>query len=345
MVAESPFQPPYATAKTQRVFGKIRLQAEDFRVDEVPAYAPTGHGEHLFVRFEKTGLTTPQAIAELARALGVDAARAGHAGLKDKHAVTTQWASFEGADAARAATLALPAIRVLEASPHPHKIRTGHLRANRFRIRIADAGAGAADTAGELLGELHASGVPNYYGEQRFGRDGGNVEAALRWLRDGGTPPRDRCQRKLLVSAWQSDLFNRWLADRLLRGELARAVPGDVMRKEDTGGVFVAEDAVEAQTRVESWAISPTGPMFGTRMRSAALDAGERERELWAARGIADAALAKLGKLAEGTRRVARIRPADVEVQSAGEDLLLAFTLPKGAYATVVLRELQKPDV
>jgi tRNA pseudouridine13 synthase len=149
---------------------------------------------------------------------------------------------------------------------------------------------------------------------------------------------------KLLVSAWQSDLFNRWLAARLQRAELARAIAGDLMRKEDSGGLFVAEDLEDAQSRVDAWAISPTGPMFGVDMRWPAQEAERLERALWAELGLLDDSLARVAKIAEGTRRVARIRPDALEIGADGADLTLAFSLPKGAYATVILRELQKPD-
>jgi tRNA pseudouridine13 synthase len=116
------------------------------------------------------------------------------------------------------------------------------------------------------------------------------------------------------------------------------------MRKEDSGGLFVTEDLEDAQSRLDSWAISPTGPMFGVHMRWPAQEAERVERALWAELGLPDEALARVAKLAEGTRRVARIRPEALEIDAEGPDLLLAFTLPKGAYATVILRELTKPD-
>ena len=345
MSTEGPIILPYATAKSRRVLGKFREQVEDFQVDEVPAYAASGTGEHLFVRFEKSGLNTRDAVDSLARALQSDPRQAGFAGLKDRQAVTTQWASFFGVDPDAAAGLALPGIRVLEALRHPHKLRTGHLRANAFRIRLREAGSDALPIARELLAELCRAGAPNYYGEQRFGHDAQNVPQALRWLRDGEPAPRDPWKRKLLVSAWQSGLFNRWLAERVERGELGRALAGDLMRKEDTGGLFVAEDVIDAQNRLDSWAISPTGPMFGTEMRWPAQDAERLERALWAELGLPDESLARVAKIAEGTRRVARIRPEGLELAADGDDLLLAFSLPKGAYATVILRELQKPEL
>jgi tRNA pseudouridine13 synthase len=230
---------------------------------------------------------------------------------------------------------------VIEAQRHPHKIRTGHLRANRFRIRVVSA-AEAFSTAEQVIGELATHGAPNYYGEQRFGHDEGNLERAQRWLREDGPAPRDRFQRKLLISTWQSALFNRWLAERVNSSGLGHALRGDLMRKEETGGMFVADDQQAAQLRMDSWEISPTGPMFGSKMRWPEADAERVERALWAEHGLNDATLSRLGALAEGTRRVARIRPAETQVEGDAEGVVLAFVLPKGAYATVILRELLK---
>jgi tRNA pseudouridine13 synthase len=344
MTTDSSEELPYATVKSLRVLGKIRDQPQDFQVEEVPAYAPEGHGEHLFVRFQKTDLNTPEAVRRIAEALGVDAREAGWAGLKDRRAVTSQWASFHRADADAARKLALPGIEILEAARHPHKIRTGHLRSNRFVIRIREAQPHLA-MAGQVLDQLTRHGTPNYYGEQRFGHDRSNLTRARAWLLEGGPPPRDRFQRKLIASTLQSEIFNRWLAARVRAGVLDRALPGDLMRKEDSGGLFVASDADEANERMQRWEISPTGPMLGAKMRWPEGDAERVERALCESWGLDATRLEQLRTLLPGTRRVARVRPTDVLLREYPEGIELAFTLPKGAYATVILRELLKPDV
>lgn len=342
MQPPNPTQLPYATSKSLRILGKIRVLDADFQVDEEPAYPPSGDGEHLFVHFEKTGLDTPVAVRNIARALECNPREASYAGLKDRHAVTSQWASFAGAQPEAALALELPGIRVLSASPHGHKLKTGHLRSNRFRIRIREP-EGDVEQTRALLARLVEIGVPNYYGEQRFGTGQQNLTRARAWLVDGGRAPRDRFERKLLMSTWQSDLFNRWLSARVLAGELTRAVDGDLMRKEDSGGLFTTDDLVDAQARMDSWEISPTGPMFGIKMRWPQAEAEARERALFAESGITEDTLRAVKKCGEGARRPARIRPLDVEVGEEEGDLWVNFTLPKGAYATVVLRELMKP--
>lgn len=331
---------PYATAKSLSARGKIRTVPEDFRVQELPAYPPSGQGEHVFVHFEKTRLTTQQAVERIGSALGVDVRAAGVAGQKDKLAVTTQWASFTGTTPEAARALELPGIRVLEASRHGNKLRTGHLRGNRFELRLR--GTTRADVISELLAQLSRIGVPNYYGEQRFGIDERNVERALRFVRGELAPPRDRFQRKLLFSALQSSLFNAWLAERIERGLFERPVLGDILRKEDTGGLFVNDDQAAAERRMQAWEVSPTGPMFGAEMREPSGEALAHEQAVLAAAGLDLATFARHVKLGAGTRRSARVRPGAWSACAEEDAVLLAFELPAGAYATAVLREITK---
>jgi tRNA pseudouridine13 synthase len=295
------------------------------------------------LRFEKTGLNTQDAVRQIARALDSDPAQAGWAGLKDRHAVTKQWITLFNADAERALRLDLPGIHVLEAVPHPHKIRTGHLKANRFVIRVRCA-ATCLDPAQTLLAQLCDTGAPNYYGEQRFGHGRNNLARARRWLLEDGPAPRDRFERKFLASTLQSEWFNQWLAARVRASGLQLAVRGDLMRKEDSGGIFVALDMDDAASRMVSWAISPTGPIFGDEMRWPEADELEIEQNLWQRAGLSAERLRSLRKLLPGSRRSARIRPADASLQTWAAGLELTFTLPKGAYATVILRELLKPE-
>jgi tRNA pseudouridine13 synthase len=296
------------------------------------------------VRFRQTGQNTADAVRNLARALGVDPGSAGFAGLKDRHAVTSQWASFFGADEARALEVAVPGLEVLEAKRHPHKLRTGHLKANRFRILLRDAPVDAANTAHALLSELSERGAPNFYGEQRFGHAGENIARAERWLLEGGRAPKSRFERKLLVSVWQARWFNVYLARRMRARGLHQALRGDLMRREDSGGMFTADDVAEAQARLERFELSATGPILGEDMRWPTHDALELERALLAETGITPERLRELRKLAPGSRRVLRIRPACVSVEPTPIGLWLGFELPKGAYATVILRELLKPE-
>jgi tRNA pseudouridine13 synthase len=336
---------PLVTADLPGSGGTVRAVPEDFRVDEVPAYLPSGAGPHLYLRVEKRGLTTRDAVRMLARALGVPERDAGFAGMKDKQAVTTQWLSFPAARDPDPAALAAGGLRVLEASRHANKLRTGHLRGNVFSIRVRGGDGERARAAATALGER---GLPNFFGPQRFGSEGRNAEMGRGLLAGDSSPEvrrasRDRFLRRLSISAYQSLLFNRWLAERMADGLFAAALRGDVMKKLDSGGLFTCEDPAADGPRIAAFQISPAGPMFGHKLLPAAGEALVREERILAAEGISLEAFARGGGEAEGTRRAARLGIA-VEVEPGADGYLARFMLPKGSYATVVLRELVKED-
>src|SRR5215471_1998332 len=222
---------------------------ERFVVEEIPAYEPCGAGEHTFLWIEKRGLTTPDAIRRLAELLGVEPRDVGYAGLKDRHAVTRQWVSVPRADDARAVEIADPDLRVLRAVRHGNKLRVGHLRGNRFEVvltgphNIANANADAELSKLRLrLQALAAAGIPNRFGDQRFGAGGDNAAAGLAILR-GTRRERDHRRRQLLLSAAQAAVFNRALDLREASGGLLRVRAGDVLQKVTSGGLFITEDA------------------------------------------------------------------------------------------------------
>lgn len=322
--------------------GTLQATPEDFRVDEIPAYLPSGTGPHLYLLVEKRGRTTRDVVRALARRLEVPDRDVGAAGLKDRHAVTTQWLSFPVAASPDPAGLAEEGLRVLEVSRHVNKLRTGHLRGNRFSIVARGGDAAAARACAAALG---ARGLPNFFGAQRFGVDGRNAAVGRALLQGKLAEPevrlasRDRFLRRLSISAWQSSLFNRWLAERIADGLFARALAGDVMKKLDSGGIFTCEDPAADQPRVERFEISPAGPMFGRSLRPAAGEAAAREERVLAADGLTDADLSRGGGECEGTRRAARL-PVEVLVEEVEGGYRAIFELPRGSYATVVMGEL-----
>jgi tRNA pseudouridine13 synthase len=323
----------------------VRAAPEDFRVDEVPAYLPSGAGPHLYLRIEKRGRTTRDAVRTLARALGVPDRDVGFAGMKDKDAVTTQWLSFPVARDPDVAALSAAGLRVLEASRHGNKLRTGHVRANVFSLAVRGGDPARARAAADALS---ARGLPNFFGPQRFGTEGRNAEVGRALLRGEETPEvrraaRDRFLRRLSISAYQALLFNRWLTARIADGLFAAALAGDVMKKLDSGGLFTCEDAAADGPRVERFEISPAGPMFGHKLRPAAGEALAREERILAGDGMALDDFASGGGEAEGTRRAARL-PVRIEIAVEADGYRAAFELPKGSYATVVLRELVKGE-
>jgi tRNA pseudouridine13 synthase len=327
---------PYLTEALPGIGGVLRAAPEDFVVDEIAAYAPSGTGDHVFVRIEKRELTTRQAIDAIAHALGVNARDVGCAGMKDRHAITRQWISVMASiDAATA--LELPGIRVLEAHRHGHKLRSAHLRGNRFVVTVRDAHADALARATAIMDAL-AGGAPNFYGEQRFGNDGDNA-ARGRAIVLGQHHVGDKRLAKLLVSALQSELFNAWLVARMRDGLFARVVDGDILHKLG-GGMFTCDDPATDQARLDAGELAITGPMFGPRMRRAERDAGAREAAIIADAGLDPDAFPRA--LAEGTRRDAAIRIDDRRVTQVAAGIELAFALPSGAYATAVMREVMK---
>lgn len=320
------------------VTGRIKDIPEDFCVDEVPSYLPSGKGTHMFVRIEKRDITTQQALRMLGDHTKCSTKAMGVAGQKDKVAVTTQWISLEGVEAKSLEDYASESLRVLECVPNETKLRTGHLRGNRFRIRVR--GVPAEEVAQVISrGMSLDKGVPNYFGEQRFGRDGDNADRAKAWLVDGGRPPRDRFKRKLFVSSLQSAAFNEVLAQRVESGHVHAALEGDVFQTQRRG-IFSDPDETANAARMESWEISPTGPMFGKDMRWGSGECEALERAVESEFGFDEAAYARMGKLGRGTRRVLRIRPSDLAFEEAEDGFWVTFELPSGAYATVVLREI-----
>jgi tRNA pseudouridine13 synthase len=343
---------PYLTSELPGIGGVLRSTDEDFAVDEEPAYPPSGAGDHVLVRIEKRGLTTPQAVHAIADALGVAGRDVGVAGMKDRHAVTTQWLSLPPPVAPEAAlALALDGIRVLEAARHPHKLRTGHVRANRFRIRVRGLPAGEAPAlagrARAILDRLaEPPGTPNWYGEQRFGRDGDNAARGRELLGGARRAGRDRRLDRLMISALQSELFNAWLAARIADGLYRRAIAGDILHKRG-GGLFDCADPAVDEPRLCAGELAATGPMFGDRMRRPAdgTPAAAREAAILDAAGLSRDAFARVRALAEGTRRDAAVPLTGAAVAAADDGTLeVAFTLPGGAYATAVMREIMKAD-
>ena len=336
---------PFVTAGLPGSGGRLKASPEDFRVEELPAYLPSGAGPHLYLQVEKRDRTTRDVVRHLARALGVPERDAGYAGLKDRAAVTTQWLSFPVARDPDPAALAAPGLRVLAASRHQNKLRPGHARGNAFTVAVRGGDLGRARACAEALA---AAGLPNFFGPQRFGQDGANAALGRALLSPEPGPEarraaRDRFTRRFALSALQSALFNRWLAERLADGLFAAALAGDALKKLDTGGVFTCEDPAVDTARVAAFEVSPAGPMFGHKLRLAGGEPGAREARLLAAEGLRLEDFERGGGEAEGTRRAARLRVAPA-LSPLADGYQAAFELPRGAYATVVMRELMKEE-
>jgi tRNA pseudouridine13 synthase len=321
----------------------IRVSPEDFLVEEIPAFAPSGEGEHLYLEIVKTNVTTPDAIKRVCRALDVDDAGAGFAGMKDKRAVARQMISVpfpRDRSCDDALRLELDGIVVRGAVRHAHKLKPGHLKGNRFAIALRNLERSSIPDVVNDLEQAGRTGMANAFGPQRFGRDGDNPERALEWLA-GRTPgPKDRRDRRLLFSALQSELFNRVLARRQADGTWNVPLAGDLLRKCDTGGIFVCADPEAERERALRGEVSPTGPMFGAKMRWPDGEPAKIEREILEA-AVGDPDLFDRQRaLGEGTRRAFVLHVRDLAVRNMQEDpnaLLVVFVLPKGGYATTLL--------
>jgi tRNA pseudouridine13 synthase len=321
-----------------------------FVVEEIPAYEPSGAGEHTYLWIEKRDLTTLEAVRRLARLLGADGRDVGYAGMKDRHATTRQWISVPRVTPEAALAVASADLRVLAATRHGNKLRTGHLRGNRFEVVLTGGADGAArDALAARLQRLAAAGLPNRFGDQRFGAAGDNAREGLALLR-GERRERDHRKRKLLLSAAQSAVFNRYLALRAEAGVLGAVRLGDVLQKTDSGGSFVCADPAVDQPRVDAGEVVPTGPMPGGRVMGPPPETP--------ARALEDQALAEVGATREefsragrdlpGTRRPVLVRvtlgtPA-IEDEPAGHTpggaVRVRFSLPSGSYATVLVDAL-----
>lgn len=325
--------------------GHFRSEPEDFRVDERPLYLPCGEGEHLYIRVTKRLLSTPDLVRRVSSTVGVKVQGIGTAGLKDARAVTTQLLSLHGVPEERVSRLKLDeqilAVEVL--GRHRNRLRPGHHAGNRFQLVIRGVEAGAAEAVPAILQELSRRGIPNYFGPQRQGKSGDNYQIGLALLRDRSQRENmSRAKRMWYLNTFQSHLFNQILARRIDR--IDRVCVGDWAMKMDNGACFLVEHVAQEQPRADRFDISPTGILFGSRVSWATGEPGEIERAVvaeqdWTPEGLIEAAKACGFR---GERRSLRVPVVDLEWTLERSILTLAFSLPPGAYATSLLRELMK---
>jgi len=340
---------PYLTAEFPGIGGRWKDQAEDFVVEEIPAYEPSGAGEHLFLWIEKKDVSANDLVHHVGRSLRCSPRDIGVAGLKDRRAITRQYLSVPAKLAADVPKIDTDSIRVLRSAQHGNKLKTGHLRGNRFSILIREVGDQALERANAIAEQIRTNGFPNYYGAQRFGHGGETLQLGLDLL-TGRKKSRDipgakrRFLLRLSLSAVQSDLFNRALASRLNDRLLNTVLAGDVMEVVASGGKFIADDVTAEQARYHAGEIAVTGPMFGLKMREPTGVPLQRETELLDWSGLGPEHFAKYLNLMTGTRRPYVIRPGELGIEADPAGLRFQFSLPSGAYATMLLREFMKSD-
>ena len=321
--------------------GRIRVAPEDFCVEEVLGFEPDGSGSHALLVVAKRDANTGWVAAQLARHAEVPVRDVGFSGHKDRHAVTRQSYTVplpHDVAVARCLEWRGDGYAVLAAVRHGRKLRPGTHRANRFVLRVRDL-VGDRESIEECLQDVRARGVPNYFGPQRFGRDGANLHRALVWAREGRAP-RDRLERGFALSAGRSAAFNAVLAARVRRGDWQHLLPGEVVVLDGRRSFFPAatiDPTLEARCR--EFDVHPSGPLPGRGESPASDLALEVEREALAPH----AALLELfdRERMEHERRSLRlpVREFDWSFEGDGE-LVLRFVLPRGAFATAVLHEL-----
>ncbi len=393
----------YLTPHIPGTGGEIKETPEDFLVAEIPLYLPSGEGEHTYVEIEKRGITTLEAIRRIARAVGLPEREIGYAGMKDAKALTRQTLSVPRTPPQQLLALEIPGIRFLSAQRHRNKLKMGHLFGNRFRIRVRGTAEGARERAQAVLEVLVQRGVPNRFGEQRYGGQGnshliggallrndfrgavdalmgdpdkvrtpdwknaiiawrkGNPEECLRLLPGACRGEREVVKRlvdrpgeweralrgvdprlkTLYLNAFQSYLFDRVLEERL--PDLDRIEEGDLAWKHANGACFLVTDPDAEAPRVAAFEISPTGPLFGGRMTRPAGAVLARENQILTAEGLTLADFDLPGKARmDGERRPLRVPLSEPAVEYDPEGLVISFALPRGSYATSVLREVMK---
>ncbi|MCW4036623.1 MAG: tRNA pseudouridine(13) synthase TruD [Candidatus Bathyarchaeota archaeon] len=340
---------PYTTKGLPGTGGSIRELSGDFVVEEVPAFEPSGVGGHVFLNLTKRDINTREVARRLAGVFGLPMTAVGYAGLKDRNAVSTQTFSvhlpetepgrFKDVEYFVCAELG---VKVNWIRRHMRKLRTGQLKGNRFTINVTELeiGIGEALVRAEAISKLLGSvGMPNFYGPQRV--DVVNVRSGYEVLK-GRRKVKDRWLKRLLVSSYIDHLCNLYLARRLESGWFSRLIEGDIAKKASTGGMFTVEDVEAEQARYEVHEINFTAPIYGPKMWWASGPSGVLEREIFAGSGVTMEELGQLKVI--GSRRLGRLIP-EIDVQAVERGLQLRFFLPKGAYATMVLREFLKDDV
>jgi len=320
--------------------GRLRSTPEDFLVYEIPLVEPAGEGEHVWLLIRKRQENTEQVARCLARLAGVTQRDVSYAGLKDRNAVTEQWFSvyLPGGSEPEWIAIDSASITLLRHTRHHRKLRRGALRGNAFCIRVRDITGDRAELE-RRLSDVAAGGVPNYFGEQRFGRGGSNLRTADRlFSHSAGRLPRE--QRGLALSAARSFLFNQVLSRRVESHSWDRPLPGEALQLEGTHSYFIAEQVDETLLqRVREGDVHPSGPLYGQGESPATGEALRVETDCLAPHGAWRQGLIGAG-LKQERRSLRLLIGSPAWLWPEPDCLELSFSLPAGAYATSVLREL-----
>ncbi|XPV67607.1 MAG: tRNA pseudouridine(13) synthase TruD [Halarcobacter sp.] len=331
---------------------------DDFVVTEIPLYEFSGEGEHIIIKFRKKELTTWDAVQIFSEQLGCKSRDIGYAGLKDKNAMTIQHISLPKSVEDKLSNFSHEKIKILETTRHNNKIRVGHLKGNKFFIRLKLVKKVEAKKIEEVLSHLATYGMPNYFGFQRFGIEGDNYKKGEAIVK-GELKEKNRKLKQMYINSYQSYLFNSWLSNRIEISKLVDAfepkeiyeklnlpldvvkvmkkqahpfklVPGDLMSHYPFGKIFHVEDLEAESLKFFEKDRVPTGLLCGRRVKRSVDLAQTIEKEF-------DRELTE-----DGARRFAWIFPQDIESNYKDDKnwMELQFTLPKGSYATEFISEI-----
>ncbi|MEA3404941.1 MAG: tRNA pseudouridine(13) synthase TruD [Pseudomonadota bacterium] len=323
--------------------GVYKQSAEDFVVEEQIAYGLSGEGEHLWCWVEKRGENTDWVSHQLAKWANVPTSRIGVAGQKDRHAVTRQWFSIQlpGREDPNPKDLELDTVKIVKMVRHQRKLQTGGLKGNHFQLVIRDIN-GQCDDIEQRLEAIRSQGVPNYFGEQRFGKYGNNLPKATAFFKGELTRVK-RNQKSMYISAARSWMFNLILSERIKQNSWNHFVTGDVVQLEGSSRWFEDDNSTDLAERVEQADLHPTGAMLGRGELPSKGLVLELERQVIEPYAEWITGLDELGLKQD--RRALRVMPENVTWEwldkgSENKSLKVCFALPSGSYATMVLREL-----
>jgi tRNA pseudouridine13 synthase len=320
------------------VRGRLRVEPEDFVVREWLGFAADGEGDHWLLTVRKRGANTLWVAKQIAKHARIHPRDVGFAGLKDRNAVTEQaftipvrsavsdWSGFAG-----------EGFEVIQAQRHRRKLKRGALRGNDFEITVRDAQFDANELRARLA-KIDQQGVPNYFGPQRFGRDGANLTRAHRWFA-GEIEPTDRWERGFALSAARAALFNDVLSRRVAAAAWNRLQDGDIANLQGSNSIFAVEQTTpELVERCRILDIHPTGPLWGRGEPATVGSVAALEKEVAQAHSVLAGGLERAGLDQE--RRSLRLKVEQLSHESEGNTLRLRFRLGRGAFATTVLHEL-----
>lgn len=338
---------PLATAGLEPVKGEIKSVPEDFIVEEIPAYVPAGEGDFLYLWVEKRDLSSPYMARSLAKALSIPAMEVGMAGYKDRRSVSRQWISVPGHLEKAVEKVEIEGLKILDKSRHINKLRTGHLHGNKFDILLrSNIDEQAKQKVKNLVERVTATGLWNFYGEQRFGKNLETLKIGLELLaQDKEASRKPFYLRKLALSAVQSALFNEVLRLRITNNTHKKVLQGDILCMLPQESKCHARNLQEDQARVDQGLMAVTGPMQGWKMYPKPTEeALLMETQVCESFGFKQEVWKGFGKFLMGARRCLVYPISELNLSFETDGVRLSFSLPAGAYATQLIREITQQD-